>query len=74
MNPASWAKIKDKLNARVKVSKSTKTYGQTQTTGEREATTRGLGLDQSAPEPSVVRMNVSSTEGFLVTAIDLVHR
>lgn len=73
MTPASWAKIKDKLNARVKVSKS-KTYGQTQTPGEREATTRGLGLDQSAPEPSVVRMNVSSTDGFLVTAIDLVHR
>lgn len=73
MTPASWAKIKDKLNARVKVSKS-KTYGQAQTSGEREATTRGLGLDQSAPEPSVVRMNVSSTEGFLVTAIDLVHR
>jgi hypothetical protein len=73
MSPANWANIKAKLNAKVVVSKST-TYGQTQTSGEREATTRGLGLDQSAPEPSVVRMNVSSTDGFLVTALDLVHK
>lgn len=73
MSDANWAKVKQAMNARVKVSKST-TYGQTQTRGEQEATTRGLGLDQSAPEPSVVRMNVSSTEGILVTAIDLVHR
>jgi hypothetical protein len=73
MSPANWVKVKSSLNAKVKVSKS-KTYGQTQTAGEREATTRGLGLDQSAPEPSVVRMNVSSTDGLLVTALDLVHR
>jgi hypothetical protein len=73
MKPEAWAKIKNGLNARVQVSKS-KSYGQTQTRGEQEATTRGLGLDQSAPEPSVVRMSVSSTDGFLVTALDLIHR
>ncbi len=73
MSPANWAKVKSAMNAKVKVSKS-KTYGQTQTSGEREATTRGLGLDQSAPEPSVVRMNVTSTDGILVTALDLIHR
>jgi hypothetical protein len=73
MSTANWTKVKSAMNARVKVSKS-KTYGQTQTQGEREATTRGLGLDQSAPEPSVVRMNVTSTDGILVTALDLVHR
>jgi hypothetical protein len=73
MSPANWAKVKSALNTKVKVSKS-KTYGQTQTNGEREATTRGLGLDQSAPEPSVVRMNVTSTDGILVTALDLIHR
>lgn len=73
VSAADWAKVKGSLNARVKVSKS-KTYGQKQTSGEREATTRGLGLDQSAPEPSVVRMNVSTTDSILVTALDLVHR
>lgn len=73
VSSADWAKVKSSLNGRVKVSKS-KTYGQKQTSGEREATTRGLGLDQSAPEPSVVRMNVTSTDGILVTALDLIHR
>ncbi|MBV9210157.1 MAG: DUF4384 domain-containing protein [Acidobacteria bacterium] len=73
MPAADWAKVKASMNARVKVSKS-KTYGQKQTSGEREATTRGLGLDQSAPEPSVVRMSASTTDSILVTALDLVHR
>jgi uncharacterized protein DUF4384 len=73
MLPSAWTRVKAALNSRVRVSKS-RTYGQTQTSGEREATTRGLGLDQSAPEPSVVRMSVSTTDSILVTAIDLIHR
>jgi hypothetical protein len=72
MSPSVWANIKAS-NGQVRVSKS-KTYGQTQTQGEREATTRGLGLTQNAPEPSVVRMNVSTNESVLVTTLDLVHR
>lgn len=71
--PAMWAQVKRYANSRVSVVKST-TYGQNQTQGEREATTRGLGLDQSAPPPSIIRMNVTSTEGVLVTALDLVHK
>jgi hypothetical protein len=71
--PGIWAQVKAAMSGRVQVVKS-KTYGQTQTTGEREATTRGLGLDQSAPPPSVIRMNVSSDTGILVTSIDLSHR
>jgi hypothetical protein len=71
--PGVWAQIKAAMNGRVQVVKS-KTYGQAQTAGEREATTRGLGLDQSAPPPSVIRMNVSSDTGILVTSIDLAHR
>jgi hypothetical protein len=54
--------------------KSKKTYGQAQTSGEREATTRGLGLSQSEPPPAVIRINVSSNTGVLVTALDLIHR
>lgn len=72
MSPTVWAKIKAS-NGEVRVSRS-KTYGQTQTQGEREATTRGLGLNQNAPEPSVVRMNVSTNDSVLVTTLDLVHR
>lgn len=70
---AAWAQLKAEASAQVKVSKS-KDYGQKQTTGEREATVRGLGLARSAPEPSVIRMNASSNTGILVTAIDLVHK
>lgn len=68
-----WSEVKAAINARVNVVKS-KTYGQVQTNDEREATTRGLGLDQGAPPPSVIRMNVTSNAGILVTALDLVHK
>lgn len=73
MSPEVWARARQGSSGGVKVSKS-KTYGQTQTQGEREATTRGLGLNQNAPEPSVVRMNVSTNDSVLVTTLDLVHR
>lgn len=68
-----WAKVKMNVQAKVGVVKSS-SYGQKQTASEREATTRGLGLDQSAPEPSVIRMNASSNAPILVTAVDLIHK
>lgn len=73
LSPEVWARANQGSSGGVKVSKS-KTYGQTQTQGEREATTRGLGLSQNAPEPSVVRMNVSTNDSVLVTTLDLIHR
>jgi hypothetical protein len=68
-----WAQVKAGMNAQAKIVKS-KTYGQVQTSGEREATTRGLSVSQSDPPPSVIRINVSSNTGLLVTALDLIHR
>jgi hypothetical protein len=68
-----WAQVKASGQAKVGVVKSAK-YGQKQSPLEREATTRGLGLDQSAPEPSVIRMNASSNAAILVTAVDLIHK
>ena len=50
------------------------TFGQAQTQKEQVATTRGLGLDQSAPQPSVIRINATSDAAFLVTVLDLVHK
>ena len=73
MSPTVWERAKQGSSGGVKVSKST-SYGQKQSQTERESTTRGLGLDQSAPEPSVVRMNVSTNDSVLVTTLDLVHR
>lgn len=69
-----WTQLKaGGAEGRVQVSKS-RSYGQTQTATEREASTRGFGLSQAAPEPSVVRMNVSSTTGLLMTTVDLIHK
>jgi hypothetical protein len=68
-----WAQVQDATKAEVKVI-TAKTFGQTQSDKEKVATTRGLGLDQSAPLPSVIRMNVSTKAPVLVTVLDLVHK
>jgi hypothetical protein len=68
-----WAQVKTQVQARVGVVKSN-SYGQKQSQTEQVAVTRGIGLDQSAPEPSVIRMNVSANAPILVTAVDLIHR
>jgi hypothetical protein len=67
-----WAQVRAGLNARVQVVKS-KSYGQAQTKGEVDAVNRGVGLTRSAPEPSVIRMNASSTSGLLITVLELAH-
>ena len=68
-----WAKVQEATKAEVKVI-TAKTFGQTQSDKEKVATTRGLGLDQSAPLPSVIRMNASTKAPVLVTVLDLVHK
>jgi hypothetical protein len=72
-SPEAWAQVQEAMKADVKVV-STKNYGQSQTSKEKTATTRGLGLDQSAPQPSVIRMNASTNAPVLVTVLDLVHK
>ena len=68
-----WAQIRTATRAEVKAV-SAKSYGQPQSEKEQLATTRGLGLDQSAPEPSVIRMNVATNAPLLVTVLDLIHK
>ncbi len=72
-SPDVWMRVQDATKADVKMVAS-KTFGQSQTEKERVATTRGLGLDQSAPEPSVIRMNAVTTAPVLVTILDLIHK
>lgn len=69
----TWAQLKAAAGAPARVSQS-ETYGQKISDGEREATTRGLGLSAAAPEPSVVRMNVSAADGLLLTTVSLTHK
>ena len=68
-----WAQIQDAAKAEVRVVTS-KTFGQAQTEKEKNATTRGIGLDQSVPPPSVIRMNASTSAGLLVAVLDLIHK
>lgn len=74
-NPVAdvWGRVQEANKAEVKVV-TTKTFGQSQTEKEQVATTRGLGLDQSAPQPAVIRMNVTTNAAVLVTVLDLVHK
>lgn len=71
--PEAWAKVQEALKADVEVVASTK-YGQPQTEKERVATTRGLGLDQSAPAPSVIHLSASTKAPILATVLDLIHK
>src|SRR5437764_3473521 len=68
-----WTRIQQSAKADVKIVTSD-TAGQAQTEKEQTATTRGLGLDQTAPQPSVIRMSASTTAPVLVTVLDLVHK
>ncbi len=71
--PDVWALIQDGTKAEVKIVTSN-TFGQTQTQAEVVATTRGLGLDKSAPQPAVIRMNAATNAPLLVAVLDLIHK
>ncbi|HUE82679.1 MAG TPA: DUF4384 domain-containing protein [Pyrinomonadaceae bacterium] len=68
-----WARIQREVNQPMQVAKA-QSYGKTETPGEREATTRGIGLSKEDPEPSLVLMTVSSDRNTLMTALDLTHK
>ena len=68
-----WTRIQQAAKADVKIVTSN-SAGQAQTEKEEAAVTRGLGLDQSAPQPSVIRMSASTSAPVLVTMLDLVHK
>src|ERR1041385_5026033 len=60
-----WGRIQQAAKADVKVVTS-KSSGEAQTEKEQVATTRGLGLDQTAPQPSVIRMSATTGAPVLV--------
>ena len=72
-SPELWAQTQQAAKAEVKVVTSNNA-GQAQTEKEQVATTRGLGLDQTAPQPSVIRMSAATNAPVLVTILDLVHK
>jgi hypothetical protein len=71
---AMWAELKGaQEREQVTVSK-VKDQGRAQTSDEREATTRGLGLAAGAPQPSIIRITATSDSQMPVTPIDLIHK
>jgi Domain of unknown function (DUF4384) len=67
-----WAVVKKEMEQPLKTDK-TQQFGKTETTSEKQATTRGLGLAKDDPQPSVVMM-ASSPRSTLVATLDLIHK
>lgn len=74
-NPGTevWAQIQKELGEPIKVTKA-EGLGKAQTTPERQAATRGIGLNRDDPEPSLIMLTASTSKNMLVVALDLVHK
>jgi Domain of unknown function (DUF4384) len=71
-NTEVWAVVQKEMQEPLQTDK-TKQYGRAQTSGEQEATARGIGLAKDDPQPSLVMM-ASSTRSTLVATLDLIHK
>jgi hypothetical protein len=70
--PDVWAGIQKELDEPVQVAKTDGT-GSAQTAAERQAVTRGIGLNRDDPEPSLIMLTASTTKNMLVVALNLNH-
>ena len=61
------------MNDAVKVAKVGK-LGNTQTSAEEHAVTRGIGLNRNDPEPSLIMLTASTSKNILVATLDLIHK
>ena len=68
-----WTELRNQMNAPLKTDKTQK-YGRAQTEVEKDGATRGIGLSQQDPEPSVIMMATVTGTNSLVTVLDLVHK
>jgi len=71
-NDEVWAVVQKQMQEPLKTDK-TKQYGRAQTSGEQDATARGIGLAKDDPPPSLVMM-ASSPRSTLVATLDLIHK
>lgn len=71
-NTEVWGAVQKQMQEPLKTDK-TKQYGRAQTSGEQEATSRGIGLAKDDPQPSLVMM-ASSPRSTLVATLDLIHK
>jgi hypothetical protein len=67
-----WAQIQTELNGPAQTSKAAG-IGESQTSRELSAATRGIGLNRDDPEPSLIMLTASSSKTILVTTVELIH-
>ena len=67
-----WAGINKEMQEPLKRDKTEK-FGNAETDAEQQATTRGFGLAENDPQPSLVMM-ASSPRSTLVATLDLIHK
>ena len=68
-----WAQIQKQMNEPVKTARVAG-VGNTQTSSEHRAATRGIGLNRDDPEPSLIMLTGSTARNMLVVTMDLVHK
>ena len=68
-----WAQIQKELTEHVQTAKVVG-EGRAQTSNERQAATRGIGLNRDDPEPSLIMLTGSTSRNMLVVTLDLVHK
>ena len=68
----SWEALQAQMQEPLKTDK-TQAYGKSETPGEQQATTRGLGLSKDDPQPSLVMM-ASTPRSTLIAALELIHK
>lgn len=67
-----WAQVQKELKQPLQTDRKPQN-GQTETSAEQQATTRGLGLAKNDPEPAMIMM-ASSRTSTLVTTLSLIHK
>ena len=68
-----WAKIQKEMSEPVTSAKRDRS-GKAQTASERQAATRGIGLNRDDPEPSLIMLTGSTSKNILVVSLDLIHK
>ncbi|MDQ2921228.1 MAG: DUF4384 domain-containing protein [Acidobacteriota bacterium] len=68
-----WAQIKKELDEPVKTAK-VESFGNSQSAPERQAATRGIGLNRDDPEPSLIMLTASTNKNILVATLELIHK
>jgi hypothetical protein len=68
-----WAQIQKEMNEPAQRAK-VEGVGEAQTSSERQAATRGIGLNRDDPEPSLIMLTGSTNKKMLVMTLDLVHK